>query len=276
MKKNTLIIAGFLSLVSLPAFSQQDISLKKGQQFEVETVTKLSTSAQVMGQSMESSADSKTLTAYVVTDTRKDGADLTSTIKKLNANSSGMGQSASFDSDKTDNSGPFADALSGKVNKPKKISIDAKGKIVSQPEAGEDDVPIPGISSAGTKTDLFIPALLNNKLDAGATFIDSNSVKKEKHESKTNGTYTVKSVDNGIATVLYTGKQVVSETIDQMGMEMINNATNTINSTIVVDLKTGMVISNSSDIQSESIVEAMGMQIPASSKTTVTVTVKAI
>lgn len=274
MKKNTLFLAGFLSLISLTAFSQQDIAVKKGQKFEVETVTKLSSSAQVMGQSMETTTDSKTITAFEVSDTRKDGADLISTIKKITASMNAMGQSASYDSDKTDNSGPLADALGDKVNKATKLSIDNKGKIVSQSQ--EDELAIPGISTSGTKTDLFIPALLNKKLAVGDMIADSNTVKKEKHDSKTSGTYTVKSVDNNVATVLYTGKQVVSETMEQMGMEMINNATNVINSTIIVDLKTGMVISNVSDIQSESTIEAAGMQIPASSKTTVTTTVKAI
>ena len=276
MKKNTLFLVGFLSLVSLTAFSQQDISVKKGQKFEVESVTRFSSSAQVMGQSMESTADSKTITAYEVTDARKDGADLTSVIKKLTATSSAMGQSSSYDSDKTDNSGPLADALSGMVNKPKKISVDNKGKMVGQPTEDENEVAIPGISTSGTKTDLFIPVLLGKKLAVGETITDSSSVKKEKMDSKVSGTYTVKSVDNGIATVLYTGKEVVSATIEQMGMEMINNATNMINSTIVVDLKTGMVVSNTSEVQSESIIEVSGMEIPASSKTTVTTTVKAV
>ncbi len=276
MKKNTLFLAGFLSLISLTAFSQQDISVKKGQKFQMESVTKFSSSAQVMGQSMESTADSKMVTVFEVTETRKDGADLTSTITKLVASSSAMGQSANYDSDKTDNSGMLADALGGMVNKPKKLSIDTKGTLVSQPKEDEDEVGIPGISTSGTNADLFIPALLSKKLAVGETIADSSSVKSDKVNSKKSGTYTVKSIDNGVATVLYTGKEVVSATIEQMGMEMINNATNIINSTIMLDLKTGLVITNTSDVQSESTIEVSGMEIPASSKTTVTMTVKAI
>ncbi|MGB5028746.1 MAG: DUF6263 family protein, partial [Chitinophagaceae bacterium] len=98
----------------------------------VETTNKTTSSAEVMGQTMETLIDSKTITLVEVMNNNSDGTDLQSTATKVLLTSSMMGQDMSFDSDKQDNEGPMAEGLSKLLNKPRAISIDSKGTITKQ------------------------------------------------------------------------------------------------------------------------------------------------
>lgn len=121
----------FLSLVllavSLTATAQTTkIDVQKGQKYKVENSTKLTSAAEVMGQSMENNTDSKSTTLFEILATGQDGINLQSTVTKMTVTASAMGQEMSYDSDKTDNAGPLADALSVLLNKTKGILLNDK------------------------------------------------------------------------------------------------------------------------------------------------------
>ena len=239
----------------------------------VETTTKLTSSAEVMGQTMENNSDIKSTTIYEITKAEESEIKLEATIIKMQVTASAMGQEMSFDSDKKDNEGPMADMFGKVVNKKKEVSLDAKGAITKQNKTDEGMQAV--MMSAGdgneVSTELFIPALIGKELKAGDSFTDEVSVKKEKYNSRDSGTYKITSIENGVASVSYSGTQVLMTVMEQMGMEMTNNSNNLIKSELQVDTKTGMVLAKASVIESTVSIDAAGMTIPGTGKTITTV-----
>ncbi len=62
------LIVLFFSASFIAAGQSTKIAVQKGQKYMVETTTKLSTSAEVMGQTMENNNDSKSTTVYEIMD----------------------------------------------------------------------------------------------------------------------------------------------------------------------------------------------------------------
>ncbi len=250
------------------------IDVQKGQKYKVENSTKQSSSAEVMGQTMENNSDSKTITLFEILTTGQEGINLQSTVTKMAITASAMGQEMSFDSDKTDNSGPLADMLAAVLNKPNTLQLNEKGVITKQDQEGSStSSALTGGNTATITTDLFIPALIGKELKVGDSFTDTFSVKKEKYDSRDSGTYTVKAIENGLATISYSGTQVVNAAIEQMGMEMNTYSNNIVKSDLYVDIKTGLLLLKSSVIESNTTVDAAGMSIPATGKTIINIKV---
>lgn len=276
MQSFKLLALIFLTGLSVNSFAQlTKADVQKGQKFRVETTSKINSSAEVMGQTMENNFDSKTRTVYEIAKTESDGIKLFSTITKLQVNASTMGQEMLFDSDKNNNEGPMADLLSKKVNKKNEMTIDDKGNIIKR-EDNEDDGSMgsmAGVPGSGPEpvTELFIPGLLGRELKTGESFTDISTVKKEKYQSRDSGTYTVTSIENGVASISYTGKQVTSTTMEQMGMEMVSAANNTVKTELQLDIRTGLVLAKATVIESTVNIEAGGMSIPATGKSIITV-----
>lgn len=124
-----------------------------------------------------------------------------------------------------------------------------------------------------TSTDLFIPALIGKELKTGDSFTDTFSVKKEKYDSRDSGTYIVKAIENGLATISYTGTQVINTVLEQMGMEMNSYSNNNVKSDLYVDIKTGLLLLKSSVIESSTTIDVAGMSIPATGKTIINIKV---
>lgn len=264
-----------LLAASLTATAQlTKIDVQKGQKYLVENSTKLTSSAEVMGQTMENNTDSKFTTRYEILATGQEGINLQSTVTKMTVNASAMGQEMSFDSDKTDNSVPLADMLTAVLNKPNTLQLNEKGVITKQdPEGNSASSALTGGNTATITTELFIPALIGKELKTGDSFTDTFSVKKEKYDSRDSGTYTVKAIENGLATISYSGTQVINAAVEQMGMEMNTYSNNTVKSDLYVDIKTGLVLLKSSVIESNTTVDAAGMSIPATGKTIINIKV---
>jgi hypothetical protein len=257
-------------LVTLQLTAQQTkIGVQKGQKFLVETTTKLMTSAEVMGQTMENNNDAKTSTLYEILASGQDSINLQSTITKILVNATAMGQSMSFDSDKKDNEGPITELLSNMLNKTRGITIDNKG-IITQQDATEGGMQAASMGIGGSDndvtTELYIPALIGKELKTGDSLTDIGTIKKEKYESQDSGTYKITAITNGVASVSYTGKQVLVMVMEQMGMEMINRSNNMIKTELQVDTRTGLVLSRETMVESTVSIDAGGMTIPATAK----------
>lgn len=273
MQKIILPIGIILILAPLAGLAQQTkINLKKGQQYRVETSTKMTSSAEAMGQTMESNIESAITNLYEILGTGDKTTDLRSTITKLVVTSAALGQEYNYDSDKKDNNGPMAEMFSNIINKAKSITINAKGKISGQNEDNGD-----GLSGIATSnpftTELFIPALIGKKLKAGESFTDITTNNKDKYNRRDSGTYMINSIDDGVALISYSGTQVISSVMEQMGMEMTSTSNNKVVGVIHLDVKTGLVLVNASVIDSNISIEAGGMTIPSTGKTTTTITI---
>lgn len=275
--KFSVLAAGLLfSLTALAQTSKIDVQI--GQKFKVETSTKLNSTAEVMGQSMENSTDTKTTVIYEILGAGQDGIKLKNTVTNMKVEASAMGQNMSFDSDKKDNEGPMADMLSKKINKPTEIILDTKGTIVKKEEAEEDGGM--GMMSGGsgneTATDLIIPVLIGKEIKVGDSFLDKGAVKKEKYESRDSGTYTITAINNEVASISYTGTQFISAVMEQMGMEMITSSSNTVKSELQMNIATGLILAKATVIESTVSVDAGGMTIPATGKTVTTIKISPV
>lgn len=270
--KTGLFVLGISSTISVMA-QPVSISVQSGQKFKVESTVNLNTSAEVMGQSMVTTADSKNTTVYQVKSTGSDGINLGATITNMVVNTSSMGQEMSFNSEDKGSSGPMADMLKPRLNKEKSITIDAKGNVTKQDESGDDgQLAMMGMGGGNSTTiDLFIPALVGKDLKSGDSFTDIGSAKKEKYSSRDSGTYKITAIENGVASISYTGTQVIAATVEQMGMEMQTTSNNTVKSEMQVDVKTGLVLLKASVIEMNVSVDAGGMTIPATGKTVITI-----
>ena len=277
MKKNILSVLVLFAIIPLSGFAQlSKIDVQKGQKYKVETTTKLATSADVMGQTMENNTDSKSTTVYEILNVGPEEIKLESIITKMLVNASMMGQNMTFDSDKKDNEGPMADVLSKMINKAKGIKLDNKGTITKQDateDAGQGTMMVTGASGNETATELFIPALVGKNLKAGDSFTDIGTIKKEKFSSADSGTYKITAIENGIASISYSGTQVLSIVMEQMGMEMTSNSNNMVKSELQVDIKTGLVLAKASVVESVVSIDAGGMTIPATGKTITTINI---
>ncbi len=259
-------------LLTTNSFAQSTkIEVKKGQKYQVETTTKLTSIAEMMGQSMENNTDSKITTVYEVLDVDPTETKLESKITKMVLTASNMGQEMSYDSDKKDNEGPLSDLMSKQINKPKTVKLNSKGMITKQ-DAPEEVMPpiLGGVNGNESAIDLFVPALIGLELKIGESYPDVSEVKTEKHSSRDSGTYKVTAITNGVASVSYTGTQVVSTQMEQMGMEMTTNINNSVAHELQVDIKNGRVLVKASVTESNITIEAGGMTIPAKGKTIVT------
>ncbi len=263
-------------VLSATAFAQPtQIGVQRGQKFQVESSSKVTSSAEVMGQTMENNSDTKNTIVYEVLGAGQDGISLQSTTTKMLVNVSAMGQEMTFDSDKKDNVGPLADALSPSINKSKSVILDVKGAIVKQDEDATSGPALGGMGAitAAFSTDLFLPALIGKELTAGVSFTDVASQAKEKFTNRDSGTYVITAVENGVASISYKGIQISSMVMEQMGMEMTSSSNNTVKSELQVDVKTGLILVRATVIDMNISVDAGGMTIPATGQSITTVKV---
>ncbi len=265
-----------LSLSSVSVYAQQTkIDVQKGNKFIVETTTSTVSVAQVMGQVMENNSDSKRTTIYEVLATKLNEYDLQSTLIKMKIDVSMMGQNMNFDSDKKENKGPLANELTDLINKVRSISINNNGEITKQDknERSSLSMLLPNGSEVQIVTEMFIPALLNKELKAGYSFADSSNLIIEKLSFKDSGTYTITGINNGIANITYKGNQLTTGVMEQMGMEMKTSSINTVTKELWVDIKTGIVLMQTSTIDAVTNIEAGGMVIPTTIKTITTINI---
>lgn len=273
MKLSNIIIA----LAFLPVIARAQtikLNLVKDAKFEVTSVTKITSVASVMGQEMESVNDISFVETILVKDTRPGETDLVSTITKIVTSMQLMGQETIYDSDKSDNTGPLAESFDKMKGKLKNVTIDAYGNIIKQ-DKDEDisaSAEMLGISADGIS---FIDKnFIGKELIPGTIWFDSTTNRGDKMTTTTKGNYTLHAVNGATATITFNGTTTISGTIEQMGMEMAMTTSNKITTQVEVDLATGVIKQSTTNSDGTSNVEASGMSIPGTMKSTVTISVK--
>ena len=181
---------------------------------------------------------------------------------------------------KKNNSGPLAESLDKVVNKVKNYTVDANGKIIKEDKDDDDDAgALGGLAALSPTTDgisILKVTLLGKTLTADGNWDDSISTNADKLKSTTVGTYKVTAIEGNIATISFDGTQRLAGTIEQMGQEMGMTGTNKITGVYKVDLSSGLILSNITTTTGNSNIEAMGMSIPVTTKTTTTATTKVL
>ena len=252
------------------------LALVKGNKYEVSSKITVNTTANVMGQEMQNNVDNTTLQTVEVKDIRVNENDLVSITTKLLATVQMMGQEMIYDSEKKDNSGPLAETMDKMVGKKKNITVDASGKVIKE-EKDDLEGTLEGMVSI-TGITLFQQALIGKEMKTGNTWNDSVVNNTAKMKSTTVGTYKVTAVNNDThtATITFSGNQNSSGTIEQMGMEMNTSSSSKVESQFEVDINTGISKQITTTSNGNTTIDAMGMSIPGTTKSTTTSTIKAL
>lgn len=270
MKK--IFLASFVLVTSF-CFAQTPgtkVDFKQGQKIIVQTTTKLSSAASVMGQEVESTADTYTEDLLEVVSVAKNNNIVTKTLKKMKLNANAMGQETKYDSEKPeDKTSQVGESLGKLLNKPQEYTLNDEGIISKVPAEENNQSSNMMMGNAGINNEVVDGELcyriINRKI--GSTWTDSIT----KEGLKTVSNYIVKSIENNIATVEVKGTTTGTTTIEQMGQEMTMTANNTLTGLILIDITTGLKKSTIINIAGNSSIDAMGMSIPVTIKSTTTV-----
>ncbi len=231
------------------------IGVQKGQKYLLESSTNMSDSNDIGGQVMQMTSEYKTTSVYEVTDIEKKGITFKTTITRIISNSSIMGEEKTYDSD-IDKEGSTAKLFSKNIDNSKKITIDNNGRIIKQDEQEKSENPMGdwNWARAQSTSELIIPLFIGKEFKPGSSFpyldsvtIEKNStsfsINKEKMDSRDSGTYTITGIENGIASISYTGTRVFEMLMNMMGKPMNSVSMSIVKSELLLDINTGMVIS---------------------------------
>ncbi len=268
------------AITSNTAAPKKGLELKQGQKLQLEYTTKAENSMEMMGQQMEITADALITRQLEVTENRDTSYKLSSTITRMKVNSSVMGQSLSYDSDKPeDGNNEMGKMLSEQLNVAREVEVNNNGKPVGAGTPGEaaasGNPMMSLIENMGATADESYGAneafqVLPPNLKAGDTWMDSSIIEG----SKTYRTYTLASVTGNIALITYTGTQEVKKSVEAQGMGGDISMDSKLSGEITLDTATGIVQQRTLTMEGSGTVEAMGQAIPMNSKVTTTSVIK--
>ncbi|MDQ2719117.1 MAG: DUF6263 family protein [Bacteroidota bacterium] len=279
MKKITLFVATSI-FISTGLFAQNDnlLNLKTGQKYMVENKIVTNSTAEIQGQSMESTANITSTYSIEVKGMDNKNYNLSNTVTGLKMNMNQMGQDITFDSQKKeDMDGAMGMALKDFINKPTDVALDKSGTVIPSKDRPKiDDAnamakQLANFESTGYGSDLAFVALPKN--------LKVGTIWTSKTDSAGNGTirvtnFTVKEIKGNMAILALTGTSASNMKMQNQGMEINTKLNGTFTGEETVDTNTGVIQSNSTVGDSKGTVSAMGQEFPLTSKITSNTTVK--
>jgi len=283
MKKIALLVVVAMG-ISTATFAQKNksINLKKGQKYLLENKISTKSSTEMQGQAMESAADVNSTYNIEVKDIVSNNYSLSNTVTTVKMNMTQMGQEMNFDSEKKEDlDGPIGSSLKDYINHPKNIVIDKSGNVIPEKNNGKTDSvtdaanmitkQLGNFDATGYGAEMAFEAL-PEKIKAGNTW--TSKVDNEGISKTTN--YSVTAINGNIATVATSGTIASDTKMDMQGMEITTKTTGKFSGEEKVDIKTGVIQSNTTTTDASGIVGVMGQELPTSSTITSTTTVKAL
>lgn len=275
MKKITLLFTA-ATLMTAFSFAQSTgkLTLVKGQKLTVENKLNTVINQEFMGNAMEITADVTSNSAIEVKGQNDKNYNISNTLTRLNLSSSIMGQEMKYDSDKKeDRDGEMGKDLNSMVNTPMDVEVGENGKVVSSPDAKKDKNDDPGKSAisamlggAGDAKGFVELAfmVIPTGMKAGSTWTDSTV----NEEGKKITTYTIREVKGNDAVLDIKGTIQNSTRQEMMGNEVITTTSGTVTGESIVDMSTGIVKNHTVTVEATGSTEAMGQQIPLTTKVT--------
>lgn len=274
--KKISIFGAIVILTSSISFAQTNnkLAIKKGQKYVVENKTSTYSTTEVQGQPMEVTIEAMTTYHIEVTDSKDNSFTLTNTIKNVKMDMSQMGQQINFDSDKKeDMDGPIGSTFKTYLDIPQTVKINNEGDIVPDTNNASDKSsnPFGDFESTGFGASMAFHSLPKD-LKVGQTWKGSKSA----DGTITTTNYTVKSINGDLATVTLSGDMNVDKKMEQMGMEMTTKSKGQFTGEEVVNMKTGIIQSQTMVINTDGNIEVMGQELPTSAKVTSSTSVKTL
>lgn len=267
MRKTFLLLLAGAFFTNIQA---QELKLAKGQKFQTTTTTKTAMSQQMMGQSIDMTTDITAVDEIEVTDANAKAITLGKTTKQLKSSFSGMGQSMDFDSNKPeDMNGPVGSQMKGLINTPLSFVLNPSGTIADAPK-------VPGNTMVGISSDVakgeampgFIALPANVKAGEKFTITGADG------DNKTTANYTIESTNGKEAVLKMNITANKTNTVNQMGMDMLMTLKMTTTGSATVDVATGLILSATTEMITDGTISVMGQSVPMTVKTTNTITGK--
>ncbi len=267
MRKTFLLLLAGAFFTNIQA---QELKLTKGQKFQTITITKTAMNQQMMGQSIDMTTDITSTDEIEVTEVNANSIALTKTTKQLKSSFSGMGQSMDFDSNKPeDMNGPVGSQMKDLINTPLSFVLNPSGTIAASPKLpGNAMMGVAGDVAKGEAMPGFIA--LPASIKAGETF----TVTGADGDNKTTANYTVESTNGKEAVLKMNITANKTNTVNQMGMDMLMTLKMTTTGTATVDIATGFILSATTEMSTDGTISVMGQSVPMTIKTTNTITGK--
>ena len=282
MKKHfTLPVFLLLLLTAMEVHAQTTgkLMVEKGMKLSVENVVNSVTNMEMMGQSIEINGDVNTQHQLEVADRNPEGTTLKSTLTRMKLNTTAMGQTNSFDSEKPED-------LDNEMGKLLKGEINQTTEVVVNESAGVVNIRKPNNENSGGGADMIrsmmnlgggesggavLPFLI---IPSGKKTGDSWQDSTTREDGKTSTTYTLKQIDGTLATVSFTGAQSISGKMELMGMVLPGNMELKISGEAQVNTTTGIIREKKTTMEGTGSTEVMGQSMPINNKVTMTTTVK--
>ena len=282
--KTSLLFLSVVCLTVLQAGAQKTtgkLSLEKSQKLQLENILKTVTGMEMMGQSMEMTADVNMLHDIEVKGKNDTSFFVNSTLTKMKSNASVMGQTMSFDSEKKEDlESESGKAMKGLLNVTQEMELDKNAKVLNikkdtatQAAAGGmmDMMKnmLGGMSDMGNGASDAFQVLPAGK-KAGDTWSDSlinDGIKIYRN-------FTLMEINGNDATVSFSGNQLTNKKVEQQGMEVNVSMDAKLSGESVVDISTGIVKQKTLNMDGTGTAEMMGQNIPMTTKVTSTTTVK--
>jgi hypothetical protein len=255
-----------------------NIVLNNGQKITVTSTTDSDTDLG-MGQATTSTSSTNIITVIATDD---NNYRVTNTLTKLKMSTDAMGQSTKYDSEKPeDKDNEMGKIMSSKINVTDTSLVNKMtGVIVKQnnsPEKEEKDDaenPLGGLTDAlgmSSGKDLVLESaffIIPRDKKIADSWTDSSSQGK----MKTSRTYTLKSVNNDIATITVNATVTGSGESEMQGTSVAFTINTKSTGEMIVDMKKGLVnnITNKADVNMT--MDVMGQSLPISGKTNSTIT----
>jgi hypothetical protein len=291
MKKILLVLSVTLSLFVSAQNNGTKIKFQKGQKLEITTETKKNATMELMGQSMDNNVTSTVTEMFDIEDVNESGATIEYKVKRLVIDASGMGKTESFDSEKEgDRKGELGKLLEKGIKNKFTMKVDNYGKIISI--KADDDNPNATKTSA---EDEAMGAMISSQLgvNVGMPKEGDNSIFKilpektvvagdtwnvatDANGQKKSTTYKVNSISDADILLDYNEEVTINTKQQMMGTEATVTGNEKSTGTITLDKTSGILKSKTISKQANTNLEAQGMTLPTTEKTTITVTVKVI
>jgi hypothetical protein len=270
------IVFLFIAILSgISSFAQKDAKIKLAIGQKISVMTNNSMDAD-MGMAMKNTSSTKN--EIIVLDATADHYTVSNTITSMNLSLDMMGQQTTYDSNNAaDRDSEIGKGVSQKINKPDTLQLSSlTGTVINSRKktdaADENANPMKGMMEAlgNNGDDLAVSNaffIIPDGKKAGDSWSDSTNDKGMKIVKS----YTLKSVDKDIATIILTGKTDGTTETEMQGMQLQININSKLNGEMQVNTNTSLVAKKTLTTDLTGSIEVMGQSTPISSKSTVTI-----
>lgn len=276
MKKIILHVAFLLSVCGASyAQNKTSIVVKDGQKYIVENIIKTHVVTEIQGMTMDNNSDIQSIYSILVKKV-SDSIHLVNTLTGMKMNMAMMGQEMKFDSEKPEDfSNPLGSTVKDIINKPHEVTISKTVELAPKSDTSTDEASsmvekqIENFDVSGFGAKMAFMAL-PEKFKEGSSWSEQSNV--EGISSTTN--YTIKNISGDLVTITITGSTSTDTKMEQAGMEMTVKGKGTVTGEQVVNAKTGVIQSATTNNVTKGTVEAMGQEFPTTTTVNSTTTVK--